>query len=73
MIISQQKNKAYAIISILLVFLIAVSFIVTVNFLLKIENLAFNTDERIIKEKTTTLDKEGFEKIKVKLEGTAGR
>lgn len=61
------KNKIYAFVSISVVVLTAASFFAAVNFLLKINNLVFNVDKKIIKEQTTVLNKEGFEKIKNKL------
>lgn len=64
---SSNKNKIYAAISISVIILTAASFFAAVNFLLKINNLVFNVDEKIIKEQTTELNKDGFERIKSKL------
>lgn len=64
---SQNKNKIYAFVSISVIILTVASFAATVGFLLKINKLVFNVDEKIIKEQTTVLNKEGFERIKNKL------
>lgn len=67
MLSSRTKDKIYAFLSVLAIILIIGSFAAAANFLLQVNKYIFSVDEKIIKEKTTVLDKEGFAKIKEKL------
>lgn len=67
MISSRTENKIYAFLSILAIILIFGSFALVVDFLLKINKYIFSVNEQIVKEKTTILDKAGFNKLKEKL------
>lgn len=60
---SRTKDKIYAFISFLAIVLLVGSFAFIVNFLLKMNNYVFNVSEEIVKEKTTVVDKAGFESI----------
>ncbi len=64
---SSSKNKIYALVSIFVIVLTVMSFFEVTRFLLKINNLVFNVDQNIVKEQTTELNKNSFEKIKSKL------
>ncbi len=68
MLSGKTKNKIYAAASIAVFISIMVSFMAVVNFLVKINNIAFSIDEKLIKEKTTALNMEGYERIKDKIE-----
>lgn len=67
MLSSRTKDEIYAFLSILAIVLIIGSFAAAANFLLQINKYIFSVDEKIIREKTTVLDKEGFARIKEKL------
>jgi len=68
MLNSKIKNKIYMIIS-AFVFIIAIlSFVLSINFFMKINKLSLNTDKNIIKENTTVLDIDRYNIIKDKLE-----
>ena len=62
------KNKIYALASISVIVFIVVSFVLTVNFLLKINTLIFKADEKKINEQSTTLDKDAYNRIKSEIE-----
>ncbi len=68
MISSRIKNNIYALISLSVIIITLTSFAYTANFLVKINNLIFNFDQKLISEKTTTLDEDSFNAIKDKLE-----
>lgn len=65
---SRIKNNIYALISLSVIIITLVSFAYTTNFLVKINNLIFNFDQKIISEKTTVLNESSFNAIKDKLE-----
>lgn len=67
MLSSRTKDKIYALLSFLSIILVIGSFAFTVNFLLEINKYIFSVNEKIVKEKTTVVDKAGFENIKEKL------
>lgn len=67
MLNSRTKDKIYAFLSFLAIVLAIGSFVLVVNFLLQINKYIFNLDEKIVKEKTTVMDKAGFENIREKL------
>ncbi len=71
MISSRTKNKIYAVSSILVIILIIGSFAMVANFLLEINEYIFSVDEKIVKEKTTILDKANLDKIKAKIDSGA--
>ena len=68
MLNSKIKNKIYSIISISVLIATVISFIVSINFLIKINNISLNIDEKIVEEKTIILDITAYNKIKDKLE-----
>ena len=62
------KSRIYALASIS-VFAISIgSFVIFANFLIKINKLSFALDEKLIEEKTTVLDVDGYNEIKGKVE-----
>lgn len=61
------KNKIYSIISISVLIATVISFIVSINFLIKINNTSLNINKKIIEEETITLDVNAYDKIKNKL------
>ncbi|MDF1498108.1 MAG: hypothetical protein P1P85_01980 [Patescibacteria group bacterium] len=68
MLNSKIKNKIYMTIT-AFVFMIAIlSFILSINFFIYINKLSLNTNENIIKENTTLLDIDRYNRIKNKLE-----
>ncbi len=67
MLNSRIKNKIYAFLSFLTIVLAIGSFAVMVNFLLRTNKYIFSVNEKVIKEKTTVIDKAGFEIVKEKL------
>ncbi|MBU3924867.1 hypothetical protein KJ854_02945 [Patescibacteria group bacterium] len=67
MLNSRTKDKIYAFLSFLAIVLAIGSFAFTVNFLLQVNKYIFSVNEKIVKEKTTAVDKAGFENIKEKL------
>lgn len=67
MLSSRTKDEIYVFLSILVIVLIIGSFAAAANFLMQINKYIFSVDEKIIKEKTTVLDREGFARIKEKL------
>lgn len=68
MISDRIKNKIYALASISVIAFSVASFILTVNFLLKINNLVFKVDERLITDKSSVLDANAYNEIKDKLD-----
>lgn len=64
---SRTKDKVYAFLSFLTIILVIGSFAAVVNFLLETNKYIFSVNEKIVKEKTTVVDKAGFENIKEKL------
>lgn len=58
------KKEIYALASIAIIILIVASFTAAMFFLLKINNLIFNVNDRLIRDKIMILDKSGFDKIK---------
>jgi len=67
MLNSRTKDKIYAALSFLAIVLAIGSFALVVNFLLQINKYIFSVNDQIVKEKTTVMDKPGFESIKEKL------
>ncbi|MBU4350888.1 hypothetical protein KKH63_00950, partial [Patescibacteria group bacterium] len=67
MLNSRIKDKIYAFLSFLTIVLVIGSFAAAVNFLLETNEYIFSVNEKIVKEKTTLVDKAGFENIKEKL------
>ncbi|MBU4338682.1 hypothetical protein KKB43_01120 [Patescibacteria group bacterium] len=67
MLNSRTKDKIYAFLSFLAIVLAIGSFAFVVNFLLQVNKYIFSVNEKIVKEKTTAVDKAGFENIKEKL------
>ena len=68
MLNSKIKNKIYSIISISVLIATVISFIISINFLIKINNTSLNIDKKIVEEKTIILDVTAYNKIKDKLE-----
>lgn len=62
------KNKIYILTSVFVILIIAASLVATINFFVKINGLVFNVDEKMIGEKTMTLDLDAYNKIKDKFE-----
>lgn len=62
------KNKIYSIISISVLAVTVISFIVSINFLIRINNTSLNIDKKIVKDETTTLDINAYNEIKDKIE-----
>lgn len=67
MLNSRTKDRIYAFLSFLTIVLVVGSFALAVNFLLETNKYIFSVNEKIVKEKTTVVDKTGFENIKEKL------
>ena len=67
MLNSRTKDKIYALLSFLAIVLAIGSFVLTINFLLKINKYIFSVNQQTVKEKTTVVDKAGFETIKERL------
>lgn len=74
MLDSRTKDKIYALLSFLAIVFVVGSFAVVVNFLIGTNKYIFSVNAAIVKEKTTVVDKAGFEKIieKLKLKGVSG-
>lgn len=68
MLNSKIKNKIYSIISISVLIATVVSFIISINFLIKINNTSLNINKKIVKDEMTTLDVNAYNKIKDKLQ-----
>ncbi len=68
MLNSKIKNKIYSIISISVLIATVISFVISINFLIKINNTSLNIDKKIVEEKTIILDVTAYNKIKDKLE-----
>ncbi|MCK5085325.1 hypothetical protein KAK05_01290 [Candidatus Parcubacteria bacterium] len=68
MLNSKIKNKIYSIVSISVLIATVISFIISINFLIKINNTSLNIDKKIVEEKTIILDVTAYNKIKDKLE-----
>ncbi len=68
MLNSHIKNNIYIITSFLVIMIIAISFIMTIDFFVKINDLVFSVDEKTIGEKTIRLDIDTYNKIKDRLE-----
>ncbi len=64
------KNKIYASVSISVIAFAIASFVLTVNFLIKINNLVFKIDENLVNEKATVFDAEAYGRIKNEIEKT---
>lgn len=62
------KSRIYALVSISVFAVSIISFVVFINFLIKIKDLSFALDEKLIEEKTTVLDIDEYNKIKGKIE-----
>lgn len=62
------KNKIYSIISISVLIATVISFIISINFLIKVNNASLNINKKIVEEKTIILDITAYNKIKDKLE-----
>lgn len=68
MLSSRIKNKIYILTSVFAILVIAISFVMAINFFIKINGLVFNVDEKMIGEKTTVLNLDAYNKIKSKFE-----
>ena len=68
MLNSKIKNITYNIISISVLIATVISFIISINFLTKINNTSLNIDKKIVEDETTTLNIDAYSKIKDKLE-----
>lgn len=68
MLSSRIKNNIYIITSFIIIMIITISFIMTIDFFVKINNLVFNVDEKTIGEKTIRLDINTYNKIKDRFE-----
>jgi len=62
------KNKIYSIISISVLIAAVISFIISINFLIKINNASLNINKKIVEEKTITLDINIYNEIKDRIE-----
>ncbi len=62
------KSKIYALVSISVFAISIISFVVFINFMVKIKDLSFALDEKLIEEKTTVLNVDEYNKIKEKIE-----
>lgn len=68
MINSKIKNNIYAMISILIIIFVIGSFILSINFLIKINKISSEVNMNIIKENTTVFDSQRYDKIKNRLD-----
>ncbi len=73
MLNSRTKDKIYAFLSFLAIVSAIGSFVFAVSFLLETNKYIFSVNEKIVKEKTTVVDKAGFEIIKEKLNLKEGK
>lgn len=64
MINNKIKNNIYAIISISTLSIIIISFIFSINFLIKVNKASSEIDINIIKENTVILDLQRYDKMK---------
>lgn len=62
------KSKIYALASVSVFAISVISFVVFINFMVKIKDLSFALDEKLIEEKTTVLNVDEYNKIKEKIE-----
>lgn len=68
MISGKIKNNIYATISILMLIFVIGSFILSINFLIKINKISSEVNMNIVKENTTVFDSQRYDKIKDKLD-----
>lgn len=73
MLNSRMKDKIYAFLSFFSIVLAIGSFAAVANFLLETNKYIFSVNEKIVKEKTTTVNKAGFESIKARLSLKEGK
>jgi hypothetical protein len=71
---SRTKDKIYAFLSFLVIVLVVGSFAFVTEFLMEINKYIFSVNEDTVKERTTVVDKAGFEKIigKLQSKGVSG-
>lgn len=67
MISNKIKNNIYALISLSTIVITVISFVFITGFLVKINGLVINVDNKLVEEKNTVLNKSGYEKIKEKI------
>jgi hypothetical protein len=65
---SKIKNNIYAMISILTLIFVIGSFVLSINFLIKINKVSSEVNITIIKDNTTVFDSQRYEKIKDRLD-----
>ncbi len=68
MISNKIKNNIYALISLSTIIITVISFVFITGFLVRMNDLALNVDDKLVEEKNTVLNTSGYEKIKDKLE-----
>ncbi len=68
MISSKIKNNIYAMISILTLVFVIGSFVLSINFLIKINKISSEVNMSIVKENTTVFDSQKYEKVKDRLD-----
>ncbi len=68
MISNRIKNNIYALISLSTIIITVISFVFITGFLVRMNDLALNVDDKLVEEKNTVLNTSGYEKIKDKLE-----
>jgi len=68
MLSSKIKNNIYAMISILTLIFVIGSFILSINFLIKINKISSEVNMNIVKENTTIFDSQRYEKTKDRLD-----
>lgn len=61
------KNNIYAMISILTLIFVIGSFILSINFLIKINKISSEVNMNIVKENTTVFDSQRYDRIKDRL------
>jgi len=68
MLTSKMKNKIYSIISVFVLIATIISFIISINFLIKINNTSLNINKKTVEDEMTALDVNAYNKIKDKLQ-----
>lgn len=68
MISNKIKNNIYALVSLSTIIITVISFVFITGFLVKINSLVVNVDNKLVEEKNTVLNRSGYEKIKKKIE-----